>query len=105
MMNICVWPAVKISLITPRLESRAAYLAGQQAAGLRIQPPGADAKPRCVMLRQGLFVPFVSLLSQCPGSTVSQQSVNAAERSKKKSSHNLKAKNNHEVSADARYGC
>lgn len=62
-MNICVWPAVKISLITPRLERKAAYLDGQQAAGLCIQPPGDDAQPCCVMLRRGLFVLFVSLLS------------------------------------------
>lgn len=61
-MNICVWPAVKISLITPRLESKAAYLASQQAAGLRIQPPGDETQPCCVMLWQGLFVVFVSSL-------------------------------------------
>ena len=64
-MNICVWPAVKISLITPRLESKAAYLAGQQAAGLRVHPPGDDAQPCCVVLWQGLFVVFVSRLPFC----------------------------------------
>lgn len=65
-MNICVWPAVKISLITPRLERGAAYLAGQQAAGLATQPPGdAAPQPCCVVLWQGLFVVFVSRLSLC----------------------------------------
>lgn len=83
-MNICVWPAVKISLITPRLESKAAYLAGQQAAGLRIQPPGDDAQPCCVMLQQGLFVLFVSLLSLCPSNTVSLQRTNSLKRAKRK---------------------
>lgn len=66
-MNICVRPAVKISLINHLdLKSEAAYLAGQQAAGApRPQPPGGlgGGGHGVVVLRRGLFVPFVSLSS------------------------------------------
>lgn len=64
-MNICVRPAVKISLINPLdLKSEVAYLAGQHAAeALACNLLG---KRHCVVvLRRGLFVPFVSLSSFC----------------------------------------
>jgi len=61
-MNICVRPAVNISLITARLERAYLARASGRRASLRIaQPPrGTPPPPRGVMLRRGLFVVFVS---------------------------------------------
>lgn len=63
-MNICVRPAVKISLINHLdLKSEAAYLAGQQAAGAPSPATSWGGRRGVVVLRRGLFVPFVSLSS------------------------------------------
>lgn len=113
-MNICVWPAVKISLITPRLESKAAYLAGQQAAGLRIQPPGGwrAAMLRRVMARLICCICLSSLsLSRCLWLRVAQLSpppekewICWKEQKRKSFSNCPKAQSNRDMSAGACYG-
>lgn len=111
-MNICVSPAVKISLITARLESKAVYLAVLAGWGalLPMLPPGDDEQPCCVVLWQGLFVVLVSPLSSClgvcavPSSACSSQKDGFAERSKKLSHYCPRAKNNYNMSAATFYG-
>ena len=114
-MNICVWPAVKISLITPRLESKAAYLAGQQAAGLRIQPPGGwrAAMLRRVMARLICCICLSSLfLSRCLWLRVAQlpprKRMNLLKGAKKKKFFFFycpTAQSSRDMSAGACYGC
>lgn len=67
-MNICVRPAVKISLINHLdLKSEAAYLAGQQAAGApRPQPPGGDDVALLCYAEAYLFHLSLFLLSLFP---------------------------------------
>jgi len=62
-MNICVWPAVKISLITPRLESKAAYLAVQPAAGPSLHYLLGTTHSHVVLRYGKAYLVYLSLLS------------------------------------------
>lgn len=110
-MNICVWPAVKISLITARLESKVAYLAGQQAAGLSIQPPGDHARSHVVLcygkaylLYLSLLFLSVSLLTRFQVTPSPLKRINLLKEAKK-SFYCPVAQSNCDMSAGACYGC